>query len=418
MRNFLSIKFILIFCVLVVSITNAQNGSVYTRSGIGDLEYGYSPKMIGIGNLGITQLDPDHLLTSNPASWSALSSTRIELGLGYKGILISDANQSNFTSEVEFTGFTFGFPVSRSLGIGAVSGIVPYSSVSYKVKQNRAAGNDLPALSDTYEGKGGLSKVFLGTSVYLPFNFSVGITLDYFFGNQNYLFTREFENDDDFINTVYENSHRSTGFGTSVGLVSPNLAKDLKIDFLSDLRFGFAYNYLGSINTDTIYTSTSDLTVDTLVSGTAKTEIPGRINGGLSFSFNDEYSVSFDYMFQPFSKYKFDGKIDPNLKDANKFSAALEYQAKRTVGMTLWEQIIWRFGFSYEQTPYTFNGNDINQYSTFAGLSYPLGIENTIDFAIEYSNRGTTENNLLNENAIKLYVGLSFGELWFLRYDK
>ena len=123
-------------------------------------------------------------------------------------------------------------------------------------------------------------------------------------------------------------------------------------------------------------------------------------------------------MFQPFSKYKFDGKIDPNLKDANKFSAALEYQAKRTVGMTLWEQIIWRFGFSYEQTPYTFNGNDINQYSTFAGLSYPLGIENTIDFAIEYSNRGTTDNNLLNENAIKLYVGLSFGELWFLRYDK
>ncbi len=48
--------------------------------------------------------------------------------------------------------------------------------------------------------------------------------------------------------------------------------------------------------------------------------------------------------------------------------------------------------------------NDINQFSVFGGLSYPLGVDNTIDFAIEYSNRGTTENNLLNENAIKIYL--------------
>jgi hypothetical protein len=408
----------MLFCISIASITSAQNGSVYTRSGIGDLEYGYSAKMIGVGNLGITQLDPDHLTTSNPASWSALTRTRIEFGLGYRGILISDANQSNYTSEVEFTGFTFGFPASRSLGIGIVSGIVPYSSVSYNVKQNQAATPEIPALKNIYEGKGGLSKVFLGTSIYLPLNFSFGVSLDYFFGNQNYLFTREFENESDFINTVFENNHRSTGFGTSVGLISPNLAKDLKIDLFSDLRFGFAFNYLGKLDTDTIYTSTSDFTVDTVVSGSAKTEIPARLNAGLSFSFNDEYNISLDYMFQPFSKYKFDGVIDPNLKDANKFSAALEYQAKRTVGMTTWEQIIWRFGLSYEQTPYTFNGNDINQFSTFAGFSYPLGIENTIDFAVEYSNRGNTQNSLISENAIKVYLGISFGELWFLRYDK
>ncbi len=88
------------------------------------------------------------------------------------------------------------------------------------------------------------------------------------------------------------------------------------------------------------------------------------------------------------------------------------------MGMTTWEQIVWRFGLSYEQTQYIFNGQGINSYSAFGGFSYPLGVDNTIDFAVEYSNRGTTDFNLLNENSIRVYLGLSFGELWFLRADR
>jgi hypothetical protein len=91
---------------------------------------------------------------------------------------------------------------------------------------------------------------------------------------------------------------------------------------------------------------------------------------------------------------------------------------QKNLGMTNWELTIWRFGLSYEQTQYKFYGQGINQYSIFGGLSYPLGIENTIDIAIQYLNRGTTDNNLLNENSVRIYLGLSFGELWFLRYDK
>ena len=118
------------------------------------------------------------------------------------------------------------------------------------------------------------------------------------------------------------------------------------------------------------------------------------------------------------SQYSFNGQPDQNLKDAIRYSANFEYKPRRQVGMTTLEQIIWRFGLSYEQTQYTYNGQDIYQYSVYGGLSYPLGIDNTIDFAVEYSNKGRTDKNLLHENAIKIYLGLSFGELWFLRYDK
>lgn len=408
----------LIFILVSTSIVLSQNSSVYTRSGIGDLEYGYSSRMLGIGDLGISELDADHILVTNPASWSSLNRTRIEFGLGYKGVLVSNNDKSVFTSEVEFTGITFGFPVSKDLGIGVVAGLVPYSNVSYKVRTKNEANNGIPEYNDTYEGKGGLSKLFLGSSVQLPLNILLGASVDYYFGNQNYSLTREFANTDNFDNSVFENSYRSTGGGASVGVISPNLASDFGIQLLSDLRLGISANYLGILTTDTIYTSTTNYLVDTTSSGTVDTEIPVRINSGLSFSVKDEYNFNIDYAYQDLSKYKFNGVYDNQLKSANKMSAAFEYKPKKALGQSNWEQMIWRLGLSYEQTQYHFNNDNINQFSVFGGFSYPMGLENTIDVALEYSNRGTKDNNLLNEQTFKIYIGLSFGELWFLRFDK
>jgi hypothetical protein len=406
-----------ILTVAFASITIAQSNSVYTRAGIGDLEYGYSAKMIGIGNIGTTQLDPDHLLVTNPASWSVLSRTRIEFALGYRGTLISDDQQSNYTSETELKGITFGIPISREYGVGAVMGLVPYSRISYSAEKYYPKDDIIPAYKLFYEGKGGLSKIFIGSSFFLPLGFSAGATLDYYFGNQDYSTTINFD-DPRYISTKYEDIRRSTGFGTTLGLISSNLAYELKISGISDLRIGFSYNFVSNLNTDSIFTQTSLSLVDSITNTKADMKIPARITGGISFALEEEYNFYLDFLFQPMSQYSFNSQPDGNLKDAIKYNANFEYKPKRQAGMTTLEQIIWRFGLSYEQTQYTFNGQDLNQYSVYGGLSYPLGIDNTIDFAVEYSNKGTIDNNLLHENTIKIYLGLSFGELWFLRYDK
>jgi hypothetical protein len=400
------------------SIISAQSSSVYSRYGIGDLELGYSPKMISMGDIGVTQLDPEHIIVSNPASWSALSKTRIEFGFGYKGVLIADQNQSNFTSETEFKGFTFGFPVSREYGIGVVAGLIPYSRVSYEaVEKFPSSDQVIPSYKVSYEGKGGLSKLFIGSSVMLPLGFSGGITLDYYFGNQNYFSTIEFDNSTDFINTIYESTHSSTGFGTTAGIISSNLSKDFNIGLFNDLRLGFSFSYIGNLNTDTLLTSTSLFLVDTVAFASTEIKIPLRLNGGISFAFDESYNVNLDFMYQPMSDYRVNNLNDVHLRDAAKYSAAFEYKPKRSVGMTNWEQIIWRFGLSYEQTQYKFNSEGINQFSTFAGLSYPMGVDNSLDLAIQYSLRGSKDNGLLSENSLRVLIGLSFGELWFFRSD-
>ena len=43
---------------------------------------------------------------------------------------------------------------------------------------------------------------------------------------------------------------------------------------------------------------------------------------------------------------------------------------------------------------------------------------NTIDIGLQYSIRGQVDNSLVKENNFKLAVGISLGDIWFLRDEK
>ncbi len=409
---------IFIIFILFTSLVYSQSSSPYTRYGIGDLKYSFSTRQQGMGQLGVSLLDKSHISTTNPASWTAFNRTRIEFGLSYNGVSISNSSSSYYTAETEIEGFTFGFPVSSEYGIGIAAGLIPYSRISYKAVQNFQDPDTLISdYSINFEGKGGLSKLFIGSSYRLPFNFSVGATLDYYFGNLNYYSTLKFKNDNNYF-AEYNLSYRPTGFGTTVGFISSNLNEILKTEFFSEIRLGGSVNYISKLDTDTILTTTSSLLVDTIAQSRTKIEIPLRLNLGLSFIIGKNYLVTIDYSSQNFNNFKIAEMQNNQLRNAVKFSTGFEFIPTQQLGMSFWERVNWRFGLSYEQTPYYFKNTGINQYSVFSGLTFPLGIDNSIDIAVQYSMRGTTDNNLLKENFIKLNLGISFGELWFLSYEK
>jgi hypothetical protein len=409
---------ILIIFILFTCSVYSQSSSPYTRYGVGDLKYSFSARQQGMGQLGVSLLDKAHISTTNPASWSDFNRTRIEFGLTYNGVSISNNRSSYFTAETELEGFTFGFPVSSEYGVGIAMGLIPYSRISYQAVQNYQSTDTLISdYSISYEGKGGLSKLFIGSSYRLPFDFSIGATLDYYFGNLNYYSKITFKNENNYT-ADYNLAYRPTGFGTTLGFISSNINKLLNADFLSDLRLGGSINLVSQLNTDTILTTTSSILVDTIAQSRTKMELPLRINLGLSFILGKNYLVTIDYSSQNYNNFKIADRTNNNLRDAFKFSTGFEFIPTQQLGMSFWERVNWRFGLSYEQTPYYFNNTGINQYSVFAGTTFPLGIDNSIDLAVQYSIRGTTENNLLKENFIKLNLGISFGELWFIRYDK
>ncbi len=404
--------------ILLTAEISAQSSSGYSRFGIGDLEYTYSARRVGMGGLGASVEDIDFIGTLNPASWYAIARTRIEFGGSYKGLLLSDQNESNkYYSETEFTGFTLAFPVSTTYGISLVSGIIPYSTVSYNAVENIIADPQVGNYSVDYKGRGGLSKFFIGTSYKLPFNFALGASLDYYFGNLVYETALDFASSA-IQDVVYQRIYKTNGIGTTAGIISPDFSSILKSESITDFKLGASVQIFNELKTDTLlWTRTATLS-DTLSSGKVKMKLPLRLNAGLSFVLNKDYLFLFDYAFQPWSKYQFAGLQKKNLRDASKISAGFEYRPSKELGATVWEQIILRAGLSFEQTQYLINGEGIDQYSVMVGFSFPIIAENTIDIALQYASRGTTKSGLIKENIFKLSFGISLGEIWFIRYEK
>ena len=227
----------------------------------------------------------------------------------------------------------------------------------------------------------------------------------------------------DFLNSSsfsseYERSYQNRGIGGTFGFISPDFSKLLELKSISDFRLGLAVNLFSDIKADTLFTAKSVVGIDTLNSGRGEINLPARLSLGMSFVLNSKYLFSLDYSSQSWSKYLINNVSSSVLRDAFKISSGFEYRPARELGSTFWEQIIFRAGLSYEQTQYLIYGKGINQYSVSFGASLPLSNENTLDVGLMYSRRGTKELNLLQEDIIKLGIGFSLGELWFLRQDK
>jgi hypothetical protein len=411
-----SLKYQLLLLLLISSSIIAQNTSTYTRYGIGDIFYGYSARTMAMSFSGSAMLNSDYVEIINPASWAALTRTRIEFSFSYDDLKISNSSQSQYYGDAIFRGFTFAFPVSQDNGIAVALGIVPYSRINYESIQkvdDESTGNYIAK----YDGVGGLSRIFIGGTVMVPYDFILGATLDYYFGNLNYTSSI------DFINTAtfpskYDLQFAPTGFGTTLGLITPNLSDMLNSSSITNFRFGLSANIISNLDTDTSFVSRSKTIIDSLYFGKTKMVVPTRFNAGVHITLNNVYNFALDYFYQPWTNFKLSGVNQLNLSDVNKFSLGFEYRPARTLSMNFLEQIMLRAGVSYEMSQYEFNGYNLHQISVSGGFSLPLSPENTFDVGMEYSIRGSKENDLLQENFFRIDLGISFGDIWFTRYEK
>jgi hypothetical protein len=411
------ISVIIISLITLIQTAVAQQGSIYTRYGLGDLQSSYSARRLGMGQLGTSVADEDFVGTLNPAGWNLLKMTRFELGVVYNGVSIADNLQKKFYSATRFSGFTMAFPVSSLYGIGVAIGIVPVTTVNYKVNDNVTDPNVLIGNYDiSYNGSGGLSKIFIGSSYRLPFDLSIGAALDYYFGNINYSSSVIFSGSNN-VTAGYTKTYRPKAIGTTLGLISPDLLKESS-SFFSDFRIGASVNLIFSTSVDSLLTASSSVRIDTVNFSTLDMKIPYRVNVGASVILNKRFLVTVDYAFQPWKDFSIDNIKSDYLRSMMMLSTGFEYRAPKELGSSFFDRIVLRGGFSYEQTQYFINNTGINQYSVYGGFSLPISMGNTIDLGLQYYFRGQNTNSLLKENGLKLAFGLSLGDIWFLRDEK
>jgi hypothetical protein len=412
-------KYNLILLITLVTSINifASGGSIYTRYGVGDIINSSSSRLMSLGGLGYALQNSDYLSDLNPANWHKIYATRLEANFLLNGINLDDGIKKSNYSKGIFNGLKIGIPIERDLGIAMVMGVSPETFVQYEVV-NSVSNSSIENYTTTYEGNGGINRLFWGVSYKLPFDFVLGASFDYYMGKIRYNSIITFASNSEYNNSSIRKQREYKGIGYNIGLLSPDLNKIFKIDKIQDLRLGVAFKYVSNVKTDTSLYIGSLLGEKLVEKIPVYTHLPYKIGLGISFIFDQNYLFIIDYANQPWSEYRFNNQKDPNLRNYQKISLGVEHRNSVTRFSTFAEQIILRGGIGYEQTQYKINGTGIDYFYLTAGLSLPLMFENTVDIGVTAGLRGKKENALIKETVYNLSISFSFGELWFIRQDR
>ncbi|MFO0320864.1 MAG: hypothetical protein ACK504_00360 [Bacteroidota bacterium] len=469
--------FFFIIGINVLSQAQILTSSPYSRYGLGELNSQTFAGQAAMGNSFIAyQLDsiaPFFINIANPASLAGLKLTVFELG-GQ----IQFTNISNSTSFVKKTNSNFsygsiGFPLKK-FG-GAAFGVMPYSTAGYKITSLQDQ-SGIGSIKYIYNGDGGINKAFIGLGVkpfkkfenklfklnladstdtlkqiaknkrkkiYKQFisNISIGATANYLFGSINQTTDLIYPS-----STLYFNSKRQRSTQVNDFVFNGGIQTNFTIDSVRSrgkrralkqkviIGTGFFINTPASLKAkenNIVYNYSLDgfgteRPKDTVLnsenrSGTIK--LPIEIGFGLSFKKGEKLTILLDASKTNWSDYKnFDS---PNTEFTNSYrlSAGLNYVPnKLAFGASNYiKRIHYRIGASYTSGYLDLKNTKIRNYSITAGLGLPVGIGRfdeigIVNISAQFGKLGTTTNNLLLEEYVRLNIGFTFNKRWFIKF--
>ena len=407
-------SFVIMF--LIAASVWADGGSLYTRKGIGDIYFALNARRFALGGGGIALNSITDLSSLNPAGLYGLRTTRFEIGMYYNGLNLSNSSSDIRYSQVNLSGFTIALPIDTAQGLVLSAGMTPYSNVQYEVIKT-STDPIVGSYKSTYEGSGGLNKLYFGLTTKLPMGFALGASFEYYYGSIEYNAKLTIDNVE-YKSGIFKNQNNFQGTGMNVGILTPDMSHIFGSKDITNFRLGLSVNYIFSMKRDSSEVSGSSDSTFISSSVNQDVKMPVRISAGAAVKLFNRYQVIADYFFQPFEKLTFDNVKPGMYQDLHRLSFGVEYTNPSPAKDSFWDRVALRLGCSYERSQYVINYTSISQYALHAGFSLPLGGSNTLDLALQYGTRGTTDHNLIKENFLNLNVGLSFGELWFQRIDR
>ena len=184
--TFLLLAALPVFCI-------AQENSPYSRYGVGNLLPSGNILNRGMGGVSAGFTDPATINTVNPATYSNLILTTLDVGVEYDGRTIKSTNPlGTFKSNNAIISYLqVGFPllsgnkkaIKNRTGWGLTFGLKPISRINYKISSLGSISTD--TTNTIYEGNGGVNEAFIGTALKIK-NFNIGFNSGYLFGSKDY----------------------------------------------------------------------------------------------------------------------------------------------------------------------------------------------------------------------------------------
>ncbi|MFA8436477.1 MAG: OmpP1/FadL family transporter [Marinifilaceae bacterium] len=394
----------------------AQNttSSPYSYYGIGELLRGGNAQTAGMGGTYQAFKGKNSINFSNPASLTALDSMKFIFNVG-GSVKFTEMKQQGNTddfSDYNFTGLEFGFRVAPNWYTGL--GLVPYSSLGYKVQQQNMVEGGTEIYNSLLEGTGGFNQLVWANALQLGKGLSLGINAIFLFGTNDHNETILLNDDAAF---AYHHKERlnvtDVYFNLGVQYETPlttNWGMSLGATFQPGNKLSAKYS------TYTSSSQSSDDEFDTETKGNMK--LPAEVGLGVGFCYKDKLWMGADVLHQQWSEADL-LRGEDYLKDRTRFSLGAEYRPQE-YSRSLWKQMKYRVGGFYDTGYFQLKGEDITSYGVSLGLGIPMGKgKGWINMALEYGQTGTTNNSLVQENFTRITLGISLMETWFAKrkYD-
>lgn len=431
-------KLVVVLMAFFALQIHAQQGtsSPYSFYGIGTLKFKGTVVNKSMGGLSIFT-DSIHANLRNPAGYVSPNlkiwneenrPVKFVVGGSHNSLNLKANSGSDRTNSTTFDYLALSIPLGK-FGVGF--GLLPYTSVGYKLETTK---NDLVA--NRYSGKGGLNKTFLGLGYQITKGLSIGIDASYNFGNvQNSVIEFVYDEENNPVQYQTRENNRSDLSGLSFNF---GLSYKTMLNEKLELTTGFTYSpesTLTSNNTRSFSTILiSSLTGREFVVNTIDADLgavnldrtdltlPSRTSFGAGLGQPRKWFLGAEYTFQNTKKFSnpifsidntnfvnasgiaFGGFLVPDFNSLSKY----------------WKRVTYRAGLHYENTGLEINNQTINEFGISFGVGLPVGtFFSNANLGIEIGKRGTTNQNLIEENFFNLNISLSLNDRWFqkLKYN-
>tara|TARA_B100001758_G_scaffold219699_1_gene207948 strand:+ start:72 stop:1079 length:1008 start_codon:yes stop_codon:yes gene_type:complete len=329
---------------------------------------------------------------------------------------MQNLSESQITNNSAFSHLTIAFPINRK--IGASIGMLPYSNIGYELNSSNIEYDaDL-----IYSGDGGISKIYFGGAYKLTNNLSIGVNASYLLGGLNKR-KKVVYNDESFFNSRSNSKINLQGYYYEFGLLyKQNMSENKEISFglvannNSDIRVKRnelveTFEFLGVL----------EIPKDTFENTTqwGYVILPQFISAGVTYREAKRIIVIADYSTQDWSEFRLFDEVD-NLNNSTRISTGIQYTPEYNSPTRYYKRIQYRLGMAFYETPLQIKDNQLIEKSITFGIGLPIKRSRTrYDFSVTLAERGTTLNDLLKEQYIKLGLSVSYDGIWFVKrkYD-
>ncbi len=431
-------KLVLVFIALIAIQSYGQEGtaSPYSFYGIGSLKFKGTVENRSMGGIGVF-IDSIHVNLRNPASyvtkniesWGGESRpVKFAVGGGYSATNLKAENGSDNAQSASFDYLAINIPVGK-FGFGF--GLRPYTAVGYKLESLNSEGN----IQNRFRGQGGVNKAFLGFGYQITKDLSIGIDAQYNFGNiQNSTIEFLYDNGS-LIQFQSREANRSdlSGLNYNFGIAYTKLITN-KLQLSATATYA-PESKLTSKNERSVATVTIDsetlqefvqnsVDVNLEAAGLKETglTLPSVVSLGVGIGKPRKWFVGTEYTFHNTGSFSNDLYSINTLQytDASTISLGGFYIPDYRSLNSYLKRAVYRAGIRFENLGMEFsdltssNIESIKEFGMSFGVGLPLkgGISN-VNLGIEVGKRGTTNNNLIQENFVNFQLSLSLGDRWF-----